>query len=77
MTTIMFTQFTLLTCSVLRVSSIEAGVTAQIIDVFAFPPREFCNIRVNLQSRNGTNILDKEKHKISLNLYKNNEYILE
>jgi hypothetical protein len=29
----------------------EAGVTVQIMQVLAFPPSEFCRIRVSLESR--------------------------
>ena len=35
------------------VSPRSAGVTVQIIQVLAFPPRDDCNILVNLDSLNG------------------------
>lgn len=40
-----------LTWRVVRVSSNDTGVIVQIIRVFAFPPKEFWRIRVNLLSR--------------------------
>jgi len=40
--------------SVLEVSSIEAGVTAQIIAVCALPPSDDCSILVSLLSRKFT-----------------------
>ena len=64
-----------LTCSVLWVSSIEAGVTAQIIEVFAFPPREFCNILVSLQSLNGTKLLKKKLKHIKYQILNKNNTI--
>ena len=53
------------TCSVLSVSSTDAGETAQIIAVFAFPPSEVCRMRVSFESRNGTNVL-KETERESI-----------
>ena len=35
------------------VSPTSAGVTVQMIQVLAFPPRDDCNILVNLDSLNG------------------------
>lgn len=39
-----------LTCRVLSVSSKVAGVMVQMMTVLAFPPKEFCKIRVSLLS---------------------------
>lgn len=53
--------------------STAAGVTVQIIAVFAFPPNDSCRIRVNLESRKFTNCLDNKKKKnthIFINIYK-------
>ena len=44
----------------LIVSSIAAVVIVQIIEVFAFPPRDDCKIRVSLESRNGTKLMGKD-----------------
>lgn len=52
------------TCKVLSVSSVEAGVIAQMIEVLAFPPRDVCRIRVSLESRKGTNVLKEISNKI-------------
>ena len=43
-----------LTFNVWMVSSWTTGEIVQMMDVFAFPPSEFCKIRVSLQSRYGT-----------------------
>jgi hypothetical protein len=45
------------TWSVVSVLSVEAGVTAQMIDVFEFLPWEFCKIRVSFESQKGTKVL--------------------
>lgn len=38
------------TCKVVRVSSRVTGVMVQMMTVLAFPPREFCRMRVSLLS---------------------------
>ena len=51
----------ILTLRVLSVSSATAGVTVAITDVLALPPKEFCKMRVNLESRYGTKFLQEKK----------------
>ena len=46
------------TFNVLMVSSTAAVVIVQIIEVLALPPSEDCKIRVSLESRNGTKLLE-------------------
>ena len=50
-----------ITFKVLDVSSTDAAVTVQRIDVLAFPPREDCNILVSLESRKGMKLQIKNK----------------